>query len=111
MAHVALVTKRHAYHRSAQSKPTGRHCSEFGTKGRSCGRVWVTDSAGLGRGFFRRCGSRILRGCWDEMARGSAVYGLECGGVWGVAWDGAPVFPGGPARVSSMLSQILSGGV
>jgi hypothetical protein len=39
---------------------------------------WVTDSAWLGLGFVRRCGSRILRGCWGEMGLMSAVYGLEC---------------------------------
>ena len=85
--------------------------------------TWLPDFAclghgfcGLGLGFFVRSGSRILRGRWGEMGCGSGV--LWSGSVVGVskrlayrllAWNLCLL--GGPARVSSMLSQILSGGV
>jgi hypothetical protein len=37
-------------------------------------RAWVADSAWLGLGFVRRCGSRILRGCSGERALRRAVF-------------------------------------
>jgi hypothetical protein len=46
-------------------------------------RDWVTNSAGAGRGFFMRRGSRILRGCWGDTARSSAVS-------WTGSGQGAP---------------------
>jgi hypothetical protein len=40
------------------------------------GVEWVSDSAGLGRGFFVRRRSRILRGVGREKARGSGFFCL-----------------------------------
>ena len=48
-----------------------------------CG--WISNSAGLGRAFFRRSGSRILRGCGVPFWLGDAETEWEMGmGVGGV---------------------------
>jgi hypothetical protein len=47
-------------------------------------QTWVTNSAGLGRGFFGRCGSRILRG-------GGVSFWLSDAGIGQRCWAGFQV--------------------
>ena len=64
----------------------------------------------VGSRIFREIRSRILRGCSGKMARGSAVIDWGSSGLAYrlLAWN---LCLREVARVSSMLSQILSGGV